>query len=132
VNDAEASEFYKDPRHLRIAGLGRKRKGPRLTSMTAVRFAPEVIEAVKAAAFREGVTVGSWIRRLVQRELAKPRAGAARPTGLIPGSGRMGRPRALPSSLSPCEPHTFICPHMGISGVQSASCGICGPLTAVA
>jgi len=69
MDDREAYEFYEDPEHLKPAGPGRKRNAPRLTTMNSVRFAPEVIEAVKAVAFEEGVTVGSWIRRLVQREL---------------------------------------------------------------
>jgi hypothetical protein len=73
MNDDEAYEFYADPANLELAGPGRKRKGQRLTSMTAVRFAPEVIEAVKERAFGEGVTVGSWIRRLVGREFDTPR-----------------------------------------------------------
>jgi hypothetical protein len=72
VNDREAYEYYLDPEHLKPAGPGRRRKGQRLTSLNSVRFAPEVIEAVKAAAFGEGITVGAWIRRLVRRELEAP------------------------------------------------------------
>jgi hypothetical protein len=41
--------------------------------MNSVRFTPEVIEAVKDLATGEGVTVGSWIRRLVQQEIDRPR-----------------------------------------------------------
>lgn len=73
MDDREAYEFYADPANLAISGPGRKRAGQRLTSMTAVRFAPEVIEAVKERAFGEGVTVGSWIRWLVGREITQPR-----------------------------------------------------------
>lgn len=100
MNDDEAYEFYADPANREITGPGRKRTGQRLASMTAVRFAPEVIEAVKDRAFSEGVTVGHWIRRLVNREIAEPR--------------------------------TFSCPHLSVSNVTHAACGICGPLTAVA
>lgn len=73
MDDREAYEFYAKPENLMPAGPGRKRRGQRLASMTSVRFAPEVIEAVKDRAFGEGVTVGSWIRRLVDREIAEPR-----------------------------------------------------------
>lgn len=73
MDDREAYEFYADPTNRVPARPGRKRTGQNLASMTSVRFAPEVVEAVKERAFREGVTVGSWIRRLVDREIAEPR-----------------------------------------------------------
>lgn len=73
MNDKEAYEFYANPENLKIAGPAHKRQGQRLTTMSSVRFAPEVIEAVKDLAFKEGITVGSWIRRLVQREIEPPR-----------------------------------------------------------
>lgn len=171
MNDDEAYEFYANPEHLQITGPGRKRQGQRLTAMTAVRFAPEVIEAVKERASGEGVTVGSWIRRLVRRELDVPaatelavegfdeplripagaleqvaaallpvlvrygqvdlRLGAARPTGLIKGSGRMGEPKTLGTSLSGAG-RTFSCPHLSVGNVTDAACGICGPLAVAA
>jgi hypothetical protein len=192
MTDDEAYEFYANPENLQITGPGRKRQGQRLTSMTAVRFAPEVIEAVKNRAFGEGVTVGSWIRRLVDREITEPRvlemtldgedqpvrlpadalneviaalmpmlakhgpldlrigvpqwfvgehtattrttvsAGPpGRPTGLIEGSGRMGDRRSLGTSLSGTG-RTFSCPHLSIGNVTHVSCGVCGPLPAVA
>jgi hypothetical protein len=128
MNDQEAYEYYLDPEHLKPAGPGRKPERPALTSMVPVRFPPEAIEAVKAVAHDEGITVSAWIRRLVQRELGTP----ARPAGLIPGSGRTGEPKALTSSLSIGAPRTFACPHLGISGVQGAACFTCGPLRAAA
>jgi hypothetical protein len=73
VNDAEAYEFYADTGNRKLTGMPRKRTGQRLTSMSSVRFAPEVIEAAGDLASREGVTVSSWIRRLVQREIDAPR-----------------------------------------------------------
>lgn len=74
MDDREAYEFYADPANRVISGPGRKRTGQRLTSMSSVRFAPEVVETVKAMASREGITVGSWIRRLVDREISAPEA----------------------------------------------------------
>jgi hypothetical protein len=128
VNDQEAYEYYLDPEHLETTGPGCKPKRPALTNMTAVHFTPEAIKAVKVVAHKEGVTVSSWIRRLVQQELA----AHERPAGLIPGSGRMGELKALPSSRSIGGARTFACPHMSIGGVVSASCGTCGPLQAAA
>ena len=72
MDDAEAYEHYADPAHRELKGVPVKRRGQRLTSMSSVRFAPEVIEAVKNRAFEEGITVGSWLRRLVQREIEPP------------------------------------------------------------
>jgi hypothetical protein len=123
VNDAEAYEFYADPENRKLTGTPRKRAGRRLTAMSSVRFAPEVIEVAQDLAASEGVTVGSWIRRLVQREIDAPH----RPEGLIEGSGRAGTPRAIPSSL---PARTFSCLHLSVGGVVSAACGTCGPLAA--
>jgi hypothetical protein len=138
--DAEAHEFYADPANLAIAGPGYKRKRPRLSSMVPVRFSPQVIEAAKGLAAAEGMTVSSWIRRAVQRDL--DRRKRERPTGLIPGSARLGQPKALRSSLTPVHTGpvttitgnglTFRCAHLSVGNVDSASCGICGPLSAVA
>lgn len=74
MDDREAHEFYKNPEHLRPAGPGRRPKRPagRLTNMSSVRFAPETIEAVKDVAHDEGITVSTWIRRLVSRAVAAP------------------------------------------------------------
>ena len=125
MNDREAYEFYLDPEHLKATGPGRKRKRPTLTSMVPVRFTPEVIERVKAVAHEEGITVSAWIRRAALRAAAV--AERQQPGGLIEGSGHAGEPRALTSTLA-LGPRTFICPHMSIGGVVSASCGTCGPM----
>jgi hypothetical protein len=128
VDDREAYEFYAGPANQVTSGPGRRRQGQNLSDMTSIRFAPEVIEAVKERAFSEGVTVGSWIRRLVGRELeARSRE---RPQGLIEGSGIAGEQRAVPSTLS--RPRTFSCAHFSVGNVVSASCETCGPLEAAA
>jgi hypothetical protein len=130
MDDREAYEFYADPAHREASGPARKRQGqqPRLSGMTSIRFAPEVIEAVKGLAFSEGVTVGSWIRRLVDREIGA--RARQRPQGLVEGSGVAGDPRALTSTLS--RARTFSCPHFSVGNVVSASCETCGPLEAAA
>lgn len=105
MDDREAHEFYKDPEHLRIAGPGRKRNGQRLTSMTAVRFSPETIEAVKDVAHNEGITVSTWIRRLVSRTVAAPTEPEMMPVTVEgfsePLQVRAGLLRELASALFP-------------------------------
>jgi hypothetical protein len=125
--DQEALEFYRDPAHPEPAGPARRRKGPRKTTMVAVRFDPAVIGAVKRLTGGSGMTVSSWIRRLVAAEVARQ---AERPQGLIPGSGRMGEPMALRSSLGTFSgtSRTFCCPHLSVGNVTAASCGQCGPM----
>ena len=136
MDDREAHEFYKDPEHLRIAGPAQSRKRPRLSVMVPVRFDPAIIAKVKRWAEMEGRTVSSWIREAVWREEERQRRrwldAHRHELEVVPGSGRAGAPRAIPSSLSLGAPRTFICPHMSIGGVQSASCGICGPMSAAA
>jgi hypothetical protein len=129
MDDREAHEFCKDPEHLRITGPGRRRKMDELTEVKSVRFSGRMLAQVETAAGAEGRSVGSWIRKAVSFELIRlSRERRERPMGLIPGSGRKGDPKALRSSLSLGQPRTFSCEHMSISGVQCASCSICGPL----
>ena len=120
MTDQEAYDFYADPANLAVSGPGRRRKRPTLTAMTAVRFAPEVIEQVKDIAFAEGITAGAWLRRLVDGELSRRREAAfvTFTLGMI--------------SPPPGHPRSFSCPHMSVGNVVAAGCGICGPLAAVA
>jgi hypothetical protein len=71
MNEAQAHEFYKDPDHLAVAGPGQRREKPMKTALIPVRFAPDVIAAVKRFAGQDGVTVSTWIRRLVSKELQR-------------------------------------------------------------
>jgi hypothetical protein len=45
----------------------------RKSEMTSVRFAPDVAATVKRFAREDGMTVSAWVRRLVARELKRPR-----------------------------------------------------------
>lgn len=128
MDDHEAHEFYAGPANLAASGPGRKRQGQNLAGTASIRFAPKVIEAVKGIASGDGVTVGAWIRRLVDREIEAHRR--PRPQGLIEGSGVAGEPRALPSA--PVGLRTFRCPHFSVGNVTSAACGTCGRLAAAA
>jgi hypothetical protein len=79
MSEAQAHEFYADPEHLAVAGPGERRERPMKSGMIPVRFAPEVIAVVKRFAVQDGVTVSTWIRRLVGREIQQrqPSATAA-------------------------------------------------------
>jgi len=133
MDDREAYEFYKDPVHLRVTGPGYRRKADRLTEIVSVRFSARMLARANAAAEAAGLSLGHWLRRLAASELARV-ARDRRPSGLIPGSGRMLKPMALRSSLGTFNGarQTFSCPHMSIGNVQAASCGTCGPMRAVA
>jgi hypothetical protein len=71
MTDAEDHAFYEDPEHLAIVGPGQRRERPMKTAMTPVRFTPEMISAVKGFASADGVTVSTWIRGIVAREIQR-------------------------------------------------------------
>lgn len=81
MNDEEAHAFYSDPTHLAVAGPGQRRERPMKTVMTPVRFAPEMIAAVKRFASEDGMTVSTWIRGIIAREIRhrQPPATSAGP-----------------------------------------------------
>jgi hypothetical protein len=141
MDDREAHEFYADPEHLRVVGPGYRRKADRLTEVKSVRFSPRMLAAAQAAAEADDRDLGQWIRMLVSNEIIRQRrAHGERPRALIPGSGRRGEPKSLPSvpragtgvTASGAAGHgqVFSCQHMSIGNVISAECGICGPLAA--
>lgn len=65
------ADFYDDPERQKPAGPARRRQRPIKSVLIPVRFAPDMIEAVKHFASRDGLTVSGWIRRLVARELQR-------------------------------------------------------------
>lgn len=71
MTEAAAHEFYKDPEHLAVAGPGQRPPQPLKSGMIPVRFTPDTIAAVKRVAKQDGLTVSTWIRRLVGRELQR-------------------------------------------------------------
>jgi hypothetical protein len=84
MSDAQAHEFYKDPDHLAAAGQGQRRERPMKSGMIPVRFAPEVIAVIKRFASQDGVTVSTWIRHLVGRELQRRQPSATAVTADVP------------------------------------------------
>jgi predicted DNA binding CopG/RHH family protein len=71
MDDQEALDFYRDPANLEPAGPSFERKGPRLSSTVPVRFPQEMIAAVRRLATQDGITVSTWIRRLVASEIER-------------------------------------------------------------
>jgi hypothetical protein len=69
MDERQAYEFYLDPDNQVPAGAGQRRQGRRLSATVPVRFPQEMIEAVRRFAGQDGVTVSTWIRRLVGKEI---------------------------------------------------------------
>jgi hypothetical protein len=72
-DDDAAAEFYGDPENRKPAGPPRERAGQarRLTSHVPIRFRPQTIAQAKTIAERDGMTVSSWIRGVVEREVER-------------------------------------------------------------
>ncbi len=68
MTPAEEDEFYKKPENQIPQGPPRRRKEP-MTDPVPVRFPPDVLEQVRAAAEADDRSVSSWIRRAVTRTL---------------------------------------------------------------
>lgn len=71
MNDEEAAAYYEDDEHQEPAGPGRHRSRRALSTHVPIRFRPEIISRVKILASRDGKTVSSWIRDLVDREIER-------------------------------------------------------------
>ena len=71
MDDAKALDYYKDPENQIPAGPAYRRKAERLSSTMPVRFPQEVIAAVKRLAELDGMTVSSWIRHVVAKEIKR-------------------------------------------------------------
>lgn len=69
MTPAEEHEFYGRPENQVPQGPPRRRKEP-LSDPVPVRFPPDVLEQVRAAADADDRSVSSWIRRAVTRTLA--------------------------------------------------------------
>ena len=64
----EERDFYANPDNQEPQGPARRRKGT-LTELVPVRFPPETLERLRAAADADDRSVSSWIRRAVEHEL---------------------------------------------------------------
>jgi hypothetical protein len=72
----QAQEFYADPENQVPAGQAYRRAGRRLSATVPVRFPQAIIDSVRRLADYDGVTVSSWIRRLVIREVMRRQPAA--------------------------------------------------------
>jgi predicted HicB family RNase H-like nuclease len=72
MTPSEEHEFYRRPENQIPQGAPRRRKEP-MTDPVPVRFPPDVLEQVRAAAEADDRSVSSWIRRAVTRTLEAER-----------------------------------------------------------
>jgi hypothetical protein len=75
-DDDDAARRYEDPENLTPVGTGRRARtgGSRaLDTHVPVRFNAELIAAVKRLADTDGMTVSTWIRTTVSREVERRR-----------------------------------------------------------
>jgi len=72
-DDDAAAAFYSNPENRKPTGPPRARTGQArmLTSHVPIRFRPQTIAKAKAIAERDGMTVSSWIRGVVEREVER-------------------------------------------------------------
>ncbi len=107
TQDDDAYAFYADTSNVTSSGAGRRRKGPSLSSHVPIRFAPEVVMAVKVLAEADSVSVSTWIRNLVIRELRSriPTQTVSSSAGMkltisgLPGSHTKSTPTELVGAL---------------------------------
>lgn len=71
--DAQAHQHYADPDNRAPAGPARRRRAASLSNHLPVRFQSHVISDVKRYADKDGMTVSSWIRAVVEAELERRR-----------------------------------------------------------
>jgi hypothetical protein len=73
MNDAEAFDYYDDQaKREPTAAEPRRRPDRLLTQHVPVRFPSETIRRVESLAEVDGMTVGAWIRRVVDETLRRP------------------------------------------------------------
>jgi hypothetical protein len=71
MSDEEAFEHYKNPENRKPAGGVYEVPKRVLSRHVPIRFRPQTIAKVKAIAERDGMTVSSWIRAVVEREVER-------------------------------------------------------------
>jgi hypothetical protein len=72
MNKESDAEHYAKPENRRIVGPPQRLQAhPQLSNHVSIRFAPTLMGWVRMLATRDGVTVGSWIRSAVEREVER-------------------------------------------------------------
>lgn len=108
MSDEEAFEHYKDPDNRTPAGGVSPVPKSALSRHVPIRFRPSTIAKAKVIAERDGMTVSSWIRRVVEREVE--RRMPASPETHRSGSGgwqvvQSSNPEARTENRSPNGAH---------------------------
>ena len=71
MSDEEAFEHYKNPENRKPTGGVYEVPKRVLSRHVPIRFRPQTIAKAKAIAERDGMTVSSWIRGVVEREVER-------------------------------------------------------------
>lgn len=103
MDEKLASDFYADPANRRIVGPGKRRagQGRLLSNHVPVRFAASMIARIRTLAARDGLTVSSWVRSVVEREVERrmPVEGATTTSAWTKDS--LVKPRDLDPTVNP-------------------------------
>lgn len=97
----EDAAFYKDPTNLRAGRRVTPPARPKMKGHVPVRFPEDVIAQVKVLAERDGLTVSSWIRRLVLQEIERRSASTTGHGYWMEIKWVSKPPAAEPTSVSP-------------------------------
>lgn len=68
MNPDQEHKFYAKPENQTPQGEARRRHA-KLTELVPVRFQPDLLDRIRAAADADDRSVSSWIRRAVEHEL---------------------------------------------------------------
>jgi predicted DNA binding CopG/RHH family protein len=72
MSDDQAYDYYADDSHQQLGERVTERiPRPRMTGHVPVRFPEETIACIKAIADHDGLTVSTWIRRVVMHEIER-------------------------------------------------------------
>ena len=72
MTDENSAAYYANPGNRRIVGPpSRRRTSGQLSHHVPIRFSPATMEVVRILAYHDGVTVSSWLRAVVEREVER-------------------------------------------------------------
>jgi hypothetical protein len=110
MTDKNSAEYYANPENRRVAGPARRREARgQLSNHVPIRFSAATMAVVRLLAYRDGMTVSSWVRAVVEREVERrlpfARTGMSYelhhslPTSNSPVTSTNPGAQAVPSSL---------------------------------
>lgn len=71
MKNKDHDHYMENEEAMEPAGPPARRSAPTLSSHVPIRFSPEKIAAIRRLASHEGMTVSTWIRRAVEREIER-------------------------------------------------------------